>query len=80
MGQSQACRLRMYATLAFLLGLASVGGTELILLLTGVLLVFGAERIPRLARDLGSGVREFKGGISGAGGEKDDLAQNGNGS
>ena len=30
-----------------------------------ILLVFGAKRIPDLARSLGSGMREFKQGVSG---------------
>jgi len=32
-----------------------------------VLLLFGAKRIPELARGLGSGVREFKKGAEGEG-------------
>ena len=43
----------------------NIGGTELIILLVIVLLLFGAKRIPELARGLGSGVREFKRGVSG---------------
>jgi sec-independent protein translocase protein TatA len=31
-----------------------------------VLLLFGARRIPEIARSLGSGAREFREGISGA--------------
>lgn len=45
--------------------LGSVGATELIVILTIVLLLFGAKKIPELARGLTTGVREFKGGISG---------------
>ena len=41
----------------------SVGGTELIILLVILLLLFGAKRIPELAKGLGSGVREFKRGM-----------------
>lgn len=47
-------------------GLPSVGGTELLILLTIVLLFFGAKRIPDLARSLGKGTREFREGIKGA--------------
>ena len=43
-------------------GLGSFGGTELIIALVIILLLFGAKRIPELARGLGSGVREFKKG------------------
>jgi sec-independent protein translocase protein TatA len=57
---------------ALIPGLGTVGPTELIVLLTIILLLFGAKRIPELARGLGSGVREFKRGTSGQG-EKDEL-------
>ena len=48
----------------------SVGPTELLILLAVVLLLFGAKRIPDLARSLGTGAREFREGISGKGGEE----------
>ncbi len=35
-------------------------------LLVVLLLVFGAKRLPELGRSLGSGMREFKDGITGA--------------
>ncbi len=57
---------------ALIPGLGSVGPTELIILLTIILLLFGAKRIPELAKGLGSGVREFKKGTSGKG-EQDEL-------
>ncbi|MFD3002869.1 twin-arginine translocase TatA/TatE family subunit [Pontibacter toksunensis] len=44
-------------TLAFIGGL---GGTEVILILAVILLLFGAKRIPELAKGLGRGIREFK--------------------
>ncbi len=53
-------------TLAVIPGLGSVGPTELIILLSIILLLFGAKKIPELARGLGTGVREFKRGTSGA--------------
>lgn len=40
--------------------LISLGGPEVILVLVVVLLLFGAKRIPDLARGLGKGIREFK--------------------
>ncbi|MDQ3913591.1 MAG: twin-arginine translocase TatA/TatE family subunit [Actinomycetota bacterium] len=43
----------------------NLGGTELIILLVIILLLFGAKRIPELARGLGSGMREFKRGSRG---------------
>lgn len=45
--------------------LPSIGPTETILLVVALLLLFGAKRIPGLARSLGGGVREFREGISG---------------
>ncbi len=41
--------------------------THLIIVLVVVLLLFGAKRIPELARGLGAGVREFKKGAEGEG-------------
>ena len=40
--------------------LISLGGPEVILILVAVLLLFGAKRIPELAKGLGKGIREFK--------------------
>jgi len=48
--------------LALIPGFGSLGGTELIIALVIILLLFGAKRIPELARGLGSGVREFRAG------------------
>jgi sec-independent protein translocase protein TatA len=45
-------------------GLPQVGATELIILLTVIMLFFGAKRIPELARSLGRGKREFHRGAS----------------
>jgi len=42
----------------------SIGGTELIIFLLIILLLFGAKRIPELARSLGSGLKEFKKGVT----------------
>lgn len=39
--------------------------THLIIVLAIVLLLFGAKRIPELAKGLGAGVREFKKGAEG---------------
>jgi sec-independent protein translocase protein TatA len=55
-------------------GLPSIGGMELVILLSIVLLFFGAKRIPDLARSLGRGTREFREGIRGAvGDDKDEV-------
>ncbi len=49
-------------SVALIPGLPSAGPMELIIVLVVILLLFGAKRIPELARGLGSGVREFKAG------------------
>ena len=41
--------------------------THLIIVVVVVLLLFGAKRVPELARGLGAGVREFKKGAEGEG-------------
>lgn len=51
--------------LALIPGFGSLGGTELIIALVIILLLFGAKRIPELAKGLGSGVREFRKGTKG---------------
>ena len=58
-------------TLALIPGLGTVGPTELIIVLTIILLLFGAKRIPELAKGLGSGIREFKKGTSGEADKKE---------
>lgn len=40
--------------------MGSIGGTEILIILLVVLLLFGAKRIPEFARGLGKGIREFK--------------------
>ncbi|TXK46039.1 twin-arginine translocase TatA/TatE family subunit [Pontibacter qinzhouensis] len=40
--------------------IGGLGGSEVVLILIAVLLLFGAKRIPELARGLGKGIREFK--------------------
>ncbi len=44
--------------------LFNLGTGEIIIILIVVLLLFGAKRIPELARSLGRGVRSFKEGMS----------------
>jgi sec-independent protein translocase protein TatA len=38
---------------------------ELVIIFLIILVVFGAGKIPKIAKDLGSGIREFKKSISG---------------
>ena len=45
---------------ASILAFMRLGGQEMFLLLVAVLLLFGAKKIPDLARGLGKGIREFK--------------------
>jgi len=42
-----------------------LGFDKLVLLLVLFLLLFGAKRIPEIARSLGKGIREFKGSLAG---------------
>ena len=39
---------------------AWLGGWEIILILAVVLILFGAKKLPELARGLGQGIKEFK--------------------
>ena len=55
-------------TLAFI---QNIGGGSLLLILVVFLLLFGAKRIPELARGLGRGIREFKDATNEI---KDDLS------
>lgn len=48
------------------------GGWEWIIIALVVLLLFGAKRLPELAKGLGQGIREFKGAMEGA---KDELKE-----
>ena len=49
-----------------------LGYQELLIILVIVLILFGANRLPELARSLGSSVKEFKKGVNEA--QKDDTA------
>ncbi len=55
-----------------LLLFSGLGWQEILLILLVVLLLFGAKRIPEIARSLGKGVKEFKKGISGEGEGKEE--------
>ena len=43
----------------------NVGPVELIILVVVLLLVFGSRKLPDIGRSLGSGMREFKHGVTG---------------
>ena len=46
------------------------GGWEMVVIALVILLLFGAKKLPELARGLGQGIKEFKGAVDGA---KDEL-------
>ena len=43
-----------------LLGIFGLGGSELVLILIIIIVLFGAKKIPELAKGLGKGIKEFK--------------------
>ncbi|HEY3020465.1 MAG TPA: twin-arginine translocase TatA/TatE family subunit [Solirubrobacteraceae bacterium] len=49
-----------------------IGPLELGIVLLIVLLIFGPKRLPGLGKQLGSGMREFKEGITGKGNDSDE--------
>jgi sec-independent protein translocase protein TatA len=51
----------------------NIGPLELVIVLVIVLLIFGPKRLPGLGKQLGSGMREFKDGITGK--DDDDEAR-----
>ena len=42
----------------------NIGSTELLIVLAVLLLLFGAGRVPKLARSLGEASREFRKGVA----------------
>ncbi|MBV54799.1 MAG: twin-arginine translocase TatA/TatE family subunit [Candidatus Marinimicrobia bacterium] len=51
------------------------GGWELVVIVLVILLLFGAKRLPELARGLGKGIREFKGAVKDVEDDLDDAAK-----
>jgi len=43
-----------------LLEFLNIGGSEMILIVIAILLLFGGKKLPELAKGLGKGIREFK--------------------
>lgn len=43
-----------------IMGLFNLGGGELLIILALVVILFGAKKLPDLAKGLGQGIREFK--------------------
>ena len=56
------------------LNFLNLGGPEVFIIVLVILLMFGAKRIPDLAKGVGKGVREFKDAMSGVQNEiKDSI-------
>ncbi len=55
--------------------LGNIGPWELVLVFLIVLVIFGANKLPKIAKDLGSGIREFKKSISGERDEKEEKKE-----
>jgi sec-independent protein translocase protein TatA len=51
----------------------SIGVPELLIVLGIILIIFGPKRLPQLGRQLGSGMREFKDGLTKRHGDDDDA-------
>ena len=51
----------------------SLGPLEIGLIVLAILLLFGAKRLPELGRGLGSGMREFKEGVTTSGKSSEEL-------
>jgi sec-independent protein translocase protein TatA len=51
-----------------------IGGTEIIVILLIVLILFGGRKIPELMKGLGKGIREYKKAVKGVEDELSDAA------
>lgn len=57
-----------------LIGFLGLGGTEVIVILVIVLLLFGGKKIPELMKGLGRGIKDFKDASKGEDGENKNTA------
>jgi sec-independent protein translocase protein TatA len=55
----------------------SLSPVQILIVLAIILLVFGAKKLPEIGRNLGSGAREFKEGITGESDKADGEAISG---
>lgn len=55
--------------------MGSLGGTELIIILVVVLLLFGSTRLPKLARSIGQASKEFKQGVAEGANDDDEESK-----
>jgi len=56
------------------LALVTFGVAEMVLLFAVLMLLFGAKKLPGLAKGLGSGIRNFKGELKNPESEEDETA------
>ena len=60
-----------------LLLFGNIGGTEILLIVLLVLLLFGGRKIPELMRGIGKGVKSFRDGMEGKTEPEDDKKEEG---
>lgn len=60
------------------MGFSSIGPVEIMLIFLVILLLFGAKKLPELARGLGKGIREFKNATKQVEDEFDKLEEDNN--
>jgi sec-independent protein translocase protein TatA len=53
----------------------NIGGPEILIILVVVLLLFGAKKLPDLARSIGASAKEFKKGIENGADEDEDQSE-----
>ena len=53
----------------------NIGGPEILIILVVVLLLFGAKKLPDLARSIGASAKEFKKGVEDGTGEDEDQSE-----
>ena len=58
-------------TLNYAFGMPGIG--ELVVILLIVLVLFGANKVPSIAKNIGSGIREFKKSLNGESDEDKDT-------
>ena len=51
------------------------GIPELVIIFVIILVLFGAGKIPKIAKDIGGGIREFKKSISGEADNEDEVKE-----
>jgi sec-independent protein translocase protein TatA len=53
----------------------NIGGPEILIILVVVLLLFGAKKLPDLARSIGASAKEFKKGVEEGTDEDEDQSE-----